>query len=440
MRKEELIRTVFDAGIVGAGGAGFPTHRKFTAEGIDTYLINGIECEPLLEGDCYMMAHKADSLVRAARAVEEALGAKTVFCLKAKHDEAVQALRSAGAEVIACKDYYPLGDEVIMIYEALGRIVPEGGLPLDVGVVVNNVETLYNIDEALQGRPVMHSFVSTGGAVARKGLFRVPLGTSVRTLLEAAGGVTIDNAVYVDGGPMMGVYHDTPDFSVTKTMKAILALPGDSLLARMERMPVETMLKQARVCCCQCNQCTLVCSRDLVGFHLEPHQIMRAMAFQGVRNESVMKMAMLCSECNLCSALHACPMGLSPRRVNMQIKKAFREQGITPRFERREMQAHPLRDYRLVPSERLKERLGLIQYEAEPYEYYGDLEVDRVAIPLKQHAGPPASPIVVAGDAVELGQCIATPLEGALGARIHASIGGVVDAVTPEQIVLSRQR
>lgn len=438
MTKEELVRIVYDSGVVGAGGAGFPADRKLLANGVDTYLINGIECEPLLEGDCWMMEHGADSLVAAAHVIEKVLEVKVIFCLKAKHEKACQALRKAGGEVLSFRDYYPLGDEVILIYEALGRIVPEGGLPLNVGVLVNNVETLYNINEALNGRPVTHTFVWVGGAVRHGGLFRVPVGTSAQTLLDAAGGPIVKDPVYVDGGPLMGRYYDIPDFPVVKTTKGLIVLPEDSLLARMEQMPVETMLKQARVACCQCNQCTVVCSRYLVGIHIEPHKIMRAMAFQGTAGRKILQMAMLCSECNLCSALHACPMGLSPRRVNQTIKKLFREQKITSEFRGQELAPHPLRDFRLVPSGRLKERLGLREFETGQCDDFTELVVDRVAIPLKQHIGKAAAPIVQSGDSVHLGECIAEPPKGELGAKIHASIQGKVDAMSSEYIVLSK--
>ncbi len=441
MNKKTLIRKVFDAGVVGAGGAGFPTHVKLGATGADTYLINGAECEPLLDADCHLMTTMAKELVEAGRIAAEALGARLLFGVKAKHAEAIDALRNAGADVFEARDYYPLGDEVILIADALGRTVPEGHLPIEVGVVVNNVETLLNIHGALEGTPVTHTYVSTGGAVGRPTLFRAPIGTNARELLEASGGIGIPegDAVFVDGGPMMGRYSDAPDFPVTKTTKGILVLPRDSLLARLERMPVEEMLKRARVCCCQCNQCTVACSRNLVGMGIEPHKIMRAMAYEGTRNGDVLRMALLCSECNLCSALHACPMGLSPRRVNQQIKKALRESGVASAFEKRETSPHPLRDFRLVPSGRIKERLGLAPYDRESVFAEDLLHPSEVRIPLKQHVGAPSVPVVTDGQAVAPGESIALPPEGALGAKIHASIDGNVVSVTSGMVVLRRR-
>jgi Na+-translocating ferredoxin:NAD+ oxidoreductase RnfC subunit len=450
MNREELARKVFEAGVVGAGGAGFPTHVKLRAANADTYLINGAECEPLVNVDRWLMEEMAAPLMEAGETVAGVLGARLVFAVQAKHEKAVAALRRAGAEVAAMRDYYPLGDEVLLIRDALDRAVPEGKLPPDVGVVVSNVETLLNIRGAISDRPVTHTFVSTGGLVRRPTLFRVPVGTNGRELLEASGMDFPQGegaVVFVDGGPMMGSYRETPDFPVTKTTKALLALPRDSLLARLEKLPVETMLKQARVCCCQCNQCTLVCSRNLAGIGIEPHKIMRVIAYEGARDAKTLETALLCSECNLCSALHACPMGLSPRRVNQQIKKNLRANGVKGDFsgedgnfsnEGRKI-PHPLRDYRLVPSSRLKNRLGLNRYE-KPVTYAGDFCADRVTVLMKQHAGAPATPIVEEGDEVAAGDCIAVPAEGALGARIHASLDGFAVLVSPESIVLQSKK
>ena len=134
MERGELARRVFEAGVVGAGGAGFPTHVKLAAEGIDTYLINGAECEPLLTVDQHLMEAEAPRLVQAAAAVAEALGARrAIFGLKKKYRRQIDALRAAGGDVAEVGNTYPAGDEVILLQEVLGRTVPEGGLPLMVG-------------------------------------------------------------------------------------------------------------------------------------------------------------------------------------------------------------------------------------------------------------------------------------------------------------------
>lgn len=440
MNAAELAGKIREAGVVGAGGAGFPTHVKLAAKDIDTYLINGAECEPLLEGDQYLMKQETALLAEAGRAVAEALGAKRlVFGLKKKYVEEKKVLEAAGVEVVAVGDYYPLGDEVILIKEVTGRMVPEGGLPLQVGVVVSNVETLYNIGLALRGQSVTHTFVTVGGAVAHPGLWLAPVGISAGELVDLAGGVTIKDPMFIDGGPMTGSFHEKPDFDLTKTSNGILVVPATSALVKYETMSVEHMLKQARYACIQCNQCTVACSRNLVGYHLEPHKIMRAMAYSEQRTPEVLKQAFLCSECNLCSGLHACPMQLSPKRVNQELKKALKAEGIRPDFEKRELKAHPLREYRLLPSSRLVRRLGLAPYDVH-VPFRGEVFPKEVRIPLSQHLGAPSIPVVSAGERVEKGQLIAEIPEGALGARIHASVAGTVTEVSPEGIRIEAEK
>jgi Na+-translocating ferredoxin:NAD+ oxidoreductase RnfC subunit len=436
---EELSRRVREAGVIGAGGAGFPTYVKYQAKGIDTYLINGAECEPLLFVDQRLMERHADLLTRTARVVAEALGAsRSLFGLKAKYHASVEALSAAGAEVHQMGAYYPAGDEILLIEDCLGRIVPEARLPLEVGVVVNNVETLYNVARAIEGIPVTETFVTVGGAVARPGVWAVPIGTDASELIAAAGGVTAEEPIFVDGGPMMGIYREDPHFPVSKTTKGLLVLERRSALARYEKMPVEHMIRQAKYACIQCSQCTVSCSRNLGGWGLEPHKIMRALAYANQTHPEILKSAFLCSECNLCSGLHACPMQLSPRRVNQLLKRTLREKGVKPDFPRRELKAHPQRSYRLVPSHRLEARLGLARYHRET-PFLGLFETARVNIPTSQGLGAPAEPIVAAGDRVEKGQLIGRAKEGALSVPIHASISGVVRQATPKNVEIAAE-
>ena len=156
----------FQAGVVGAGGAGFPTHVKLNCKA-DIVLANGAECEPLLRVDQQMMLLRAADVVRGLKLAMKACGAKEgVICIKAKHKEAIQALEkacSAGVSVFQLKDYYPAGDEQQMVYDATGRIVPVGGIPIDAGVVVQNVSTLLNILAASKGVPVTHKYLTVTG-------------------------------------------------------------------------------------------------------------------------------------------------------------------------------------------------------------------------------------------------------------------------------------
>lgn len=439
MDQGELVSRVFSAGVVGAGGAGFPTHVKLSSKGISFLVVNGAECEPLLNKDRHIMRNFSRVLVETVRVVVGSLGAKrAIFAVKGKHAEEVRALREAGGEVVGLRDYYPAGDEVILVREVLGLAVPEGSIPARVGVLVHNAETILNVGRALEGEPVLYKFVTVNGEVVEPGLWLVPIGVRAIDLVRACGGLRREDVVFVEGGPMTGSYRDSPDFSVSKTTAGLLVLPRDSLLAEMERRPLEWILKQARIACVQCYQCTLVCSRRLVGYDLEPHRIMRAMAYGPQVSYAVLRGALLCSECNICSSLHACPMGLSPRRVNQYLKRVLRERGV--RFEGggRDLALDPMRDCRLLPTGRLKARLGLDRYpEDVPFRGVFD-DFDRLELSLRQGLGEPASPVVEVGQAVERGQVLASPPEGALGVPLHSPVSGVVEGVDGAKVVVRR--
>ena len=435
LEREELIQKVLQAGVVGAGGAGFPTHIKFQAEGIDTYLINCAECEPLLTVDQHLMLEQAHRLVETGKKVASAIGAaRLLFGLKQKYTAQTEALRQAGAEVAHMGNFYPAGDEVIMIADLLGRTVPEGGLPLQVGVVVNNPETLLSVADALEGTPVTHKLVTVGGAVANRGIWRVPIGTPIADLLKAAGGPTIPNPVYLDGGPMTGKYFLQPDYSVGKATKGVLVVPRDSTMVFHEMMSVEHMLRQAKVGCIQCTECTFVCSRNLIGYKLEPHKLMRMAAYTRQGLPDIAKQAFLCSECNLCSGFHACPMKLSPKRLNQVLKGKLREAGIRPDFSKREIEPQPRRSYRLLQSSRLERRLGLDRYHGTS-PYYGDCVMpELLSLKTRQGAGSAIVPEVQEGQEVQKGQFLGAPPAGALGSRLHSPVIGTVVRVASDTI------
>ena len=190
----ELNKLVCDAGILGAGGAGFPTHVKINCKA-EIVLANGAECEPLLRVDQQVMQVYAAEVVRGIQAVKEFTGAKrAVICLKEHYADAVRALQKAtkdtDVELHLLDAYYPAGDEQQIVYEVTGKVVPTGGLPLDVGAVVCNVSTLVNIAAALDGKKVVDKHVTVGGAVKNPVTLRVPVGTMLSELLAAAGGTT----------------------------------------------------------------------------------------------------------------------------------------------------------------------------------------------------------------------------------------------------------
>lgn len=280
----EIRERVRAAGVVGAGGAGFPTHIKLQAR-VDTVLVNAAECEPMLKVDQQLMAQQADRLIRGLGYAMTATGAREgIIALKAKYAPAITALTPRlpeWARLHILPDVYPAGDEVLTIWLATGRRVPPAALPVSVGVVVNNVQTVLNIARAVeQGYPVTRRTLTVNGAVARPLTLAVPLGISLREVLDLAGGATVDEPGFINGGPMMGSLITSLETPVTKTTGGLLVLPGNHPLIQRRRQDERTLLAIARTVCEQCRLCTDLCPRHLIGHELSPHLLVRAVNYR----------------------------------------------------------------------------------------------------------------------------------------------------------------
>ncbi|MDR2819818.1 MAG: SLBB domain-containing protein [Desulfovibrio sp.] len=426
------------AGVVGAGGAGFPTHVKFASKA-EIFLVNGAECEPLLKVDQQLAEKYADLLIRGLHLGMQATGAREgVIALKAKYGPAVAALTprlQGNMRIHILRDVYPAGDEVITIWMATGRRVPPAALPLDVGVIVNNVQTLINVARAVdEDMPVTLRTLTVTGAVRRPVTVTVPIGTAFGELLELAGGATIPDPVYIAGGPMMGSLLGDLSEPVTKGSGGIIALPKTHILIRRRTQPQQVQLRIARAVCEQCRLCTELCPRHMIGHELPPHLIVRSINYNNIGNPSVLLSALTCSECAVCEAW-ACPVDISPKRLNQALKAEFRSQGA--RYTGSLRDADPMTPHRLVPISRLISRLNIGAYNRKAPLEENEYRPQRAALKLRQHIGAPAVPVVQAGEIVESGQLVADIPEGALGARVHASIAGRVEAIDANAIHLS---
>ena len=444
MNKAEVLNRIRAAGVVGAGGAGFPTAVKLEAAP-EYILVNGAECEPLLKVDQILMEDEAPRLLAALAALVEAAGAREgLFALKEHYHGAVAALRREIAafrnlRLIALESFYPLGDEMVLVYEAVNRIVPEGGLPLARGVVVLNVETLLNVGRALaEERPVLEKYVTVTGAVREPATFKVPLGLSYGELVAAAGGATAPSPVVIEGGPMMGRLEHGLEVPVTKTTKGLIVLDQGHPLVRAKSRSFSEMMRLARAACCNCRHCTDLCPRRLLGHGLYPDRLMRLAAYEAAPEKAEAAAgALLCSECGLCEM--ACVMGLQPWRLNRELKKRLKALGLENPHRGEPAAVNPFRAWQRFPLPKLIRLAGLSAYErlAAPLRDYPG-PVSSVRLFLKQHLGPPAIPWVSRGETVALGQLVAAPAEGALGADIHASLAGRVADIDEMSVVIQK--
>ena len=441
-----------DAGVVGAGGAGFPTHAKL-ANDVDIFIANGAECEPILETDKYLMMHAADKIVRGLALAMEQVGAKKGYvAIKAKNKKVVEAIRNAtgdipNIDVAELGNYYPAGDEQVLIRQVTGRIVPPGGLPFMAGVSVNNVLTLKQITDAVENKPVTSRAVTVGGEVARPVTVEVPIGTSIRKLVEHAGGVTVGEYEIVVGGPIMGPVADIDD-PITKIIGGIIVLPADHVMVRFKKQPLDTTTHKAKSCY-TCKECTNLCPRNAMGHAIYPSKIMSyswhidtiiGMIESGNIDPAIRSMiseAMLCCQCGVCEQV-ACSFDLSPNKIYALIRDAARKAGLKFDFTGKTSD-DSLFDFRKVPTLVYAKKMDLDRYlVSTEYEPLGTYLPDSVTIPLRQHIGAPSVPAVKKGGAVKIGDLIGAIPEGALGAAVHASVDGKVEKITDSNIVIRR--
>ncbi len=426
-----IIESIQNAGVVGAGGAGFPAHVK-AASRVDTVIANGAECEPLIHKDLELMAHFADRVVHGLTLQMRSTGAKNgIIGVKSKNKVAVEAFEKAivgtPLTIFQLGDFYPSGDEFILVYEATKRLIPPQGIPLNVGVVVNNVETLYNISLASEGKPVVEKFITVAGAVRNPISFIAPIGMSYREAIEAAGGASVsDFAVFV-GGIMMGKLEFDFNLPITKTTAGLVVLPVDHTLVQRKAQPEKSMHRIGKSACDQCSYCTELCPRYMLGYDVQPHKVMRSLGFTTTGEAIWNQYASLCCSCGLCT-LYACPESLFPKEACDKSKRDMKEEGIKW-SGKMEVEPHPMYEGRRTPLKMLVKRLGVTEYDHES-EYSTDIRFpDKVEIPLLQHVGTAATPVVKVGESVRKGQCIGEVPEGKLGARVHASVDGIVQSV-----------
>jgi Na+-translocating ferredoxin:NAD+ oxidoreductase RnfC subunit len=427
-----------DAGIVGAGGAGFPSYAKIS-EGADLIVINGAECEPLLYTDYFILEHELSKFIDGAEAIIDIAGVKKAILVIKSHTGKRLSLEDGAklSERISVRvlgDIYPTGDEIALIYEATGRLVKPGKLPISEGVIVYNVETVYNISRAAnEGFPVIEKWLTVGGDVHESVVVRVPVGTRVSDLFEKLGIRVTEEQTVLDGGPSMGKIINYRTATVKKNTKSLLVLPNSIEAVRTKKLNVNTVLARSATACCQCTRCTDMCPRYLLGYPLEPHKMIRSALNAAKLDPKIVINATLCCNCGICESL-ACPQGISAREVISSFKGVLAKNKLKYVADSAEVRIE--RDYRKVSSDRWKRAIGVSRFDKVPTRVM-KIDFPRVEISLSQHIGAPSVPVVTSGERVTKGSLIARSGDG-LSVPLHASIDGVVtvqqDKITIEKV------
>lgn len=438
--EKSFIDLIKDAGIIGAGGAGFPTHVKLNAK-VKTVIVNGAECEPLLKVDQQLMDKKADEILYALnKVVDETESEVGIIALKGKYKSAISTLNSKlkdypKLQLFMLENFYPAGDEQVLVYEVTNKIVPEGGIPLNVGVIVINVETLLNVYNAINGIPVTEKYLTITGEVKNPITVKVPIGISIEEAIKIAGGSSISDFCVIDGGPMMGKIVENIQDPIKKNTKGLIVLKKEHKIVQSKIKSMQSTIRDARIACCQCSLCTEVCPRHLLGHKIEPSKIMRIASYGKTCSTEISPTnTFLCSECALCE--QACIMGLQPWKLNKFFKGELSKNGIRNPHNRTPEKADEFRRYRKYPVERLKQRLDINKYNSDSLLEEKEYDFQKVTILRSQHIGAKAEPIVKVGDKVQKGDLIGEISDEKLGAKIHASIDGIIKEITDESIVI----
>ena len=427
------------AGIIGAGGAGFPSYAKL-AGGADTLLVNGAECEPLLYTDYIILKRELSMVLSGIRAVLEGTGiSRAVLAIK-EHTAKRLSFKDGekldtGITVKVLSDVYPLGDEVALIYEVLGRLVKPASLPITVGVIVYNVETMYNLGRAVRySEPVTMKWLTVGGDIEKPVVVRVPVGTPIEEIFDKLGIEVDEEHSVIDGGPSMGKLINHVRASVTKTTKGILVLPNNTQAVMSKLMNEKMAVARAETACCQCTRCTDMCPRALLGYPLEPHKMVRTAMQVAEAMPQMVISATLCCGCGICESI-ACSQGISPKAVISNYKAVLAKNGMRF-FSTQSREVTEEREYRKIPSARWMSALGVTNFDKLPT-YIGELtDITRVLVPLSKHIGAPSIPTVRDGDSVKRGDVIAAAADG-LSIPQHATIDGRV-TVENRKIIIDR--
>jgi len=285
---EEIISIVKEAGIVGMGGAGFPTYVKLQpGKPIEAVLINACECEPMLTADHRVLLEQTDDVIYGLKAVMKAVAApKGIIVIEDNKADAIELMQAKvaeeeGIEVLVAHTKYPQGGEKMLIKYALGRSVPSGKLPADVGACVSNVSTVKAIADAIKtGMPLIERVTTvTGKYIPNPGNFIVKIGTSAEALVNHCGGITNPEAVIKAGGPMMGFPQTTLDTPIMKGSNGIITVDADNA----EAQP-----------CIKCGRCVDVCPMELKPLYF--YKYAKEENWEGFKSQNVMD----CMECRCC--------------------------------------------------------------------------------------------------------------------------------------------
>ncbi len=416
----------------------------FFERGIDTIVVDGTGYEPLLETDRFLLERETGNILRGLEYLVGASGAeRAVIAVNETYSNAISGLQESDEKkdfinVFPIGDFYPAGDECVLVYEATGRIVPEGGTAVDAACIVIDVESVVNTSEAITNdKPVTKKWLTCTGYVNKPSIVRAHIGTPLEDVLALCGGATCDDFAVIIGNPMTGRVETDMKASVEKQTTGIIVLPKDHSLVTRKKISISSIIRRSKSIGRQDTVCTDLCPRYLLGYDIRVESILNQVNYQMAdADESVIRGVFLCGECGLCD-MYSCAPGPEPGVIFTAFKKMLDEKGYSPVFPKRMLSAHEMREYRKVPNSRIAGRLQFDTFIKTGMMMRVETSPALVEIPLEQ-AGVFSKPIVSTGDRVSEKECIARASVNGHGSDVHASISGKVTFIDSERIVIAR--
>ncbi|MBN1233754.1 MAG: 4Fe-4S dicluster domain-containing protein [Candidatus Coatesbacteria bacterium] len=400
-------------GIVGCGGAGFPSHIKLMNE-VKTFIINAVECEPLLWTDKYLALNHYEEIINGIDyVIRLKKPEKTILCIKDKFYEYFTELikRLDNIEVMRMKDYYPAGDELIIINEALGLTISPGKIPKDYGILVNNIETLFHLGNAASKNRKMTRKYLTVTTKTKSYIVSTPIGTRFRDVLAKLDIKLKENEILIENGLMTGNSISEDSF-INSTTKALIVYNPTRVYNEIVSFSPSRQQRRNFTACIQCSRCTDLCPRYLIGHPLKPHRIMRCM--MNDEKKAIDFGLFLCSDCGLCE-IYACPMGIAPRQIIRKLKNELENKGTL----HENLLKTNTRKFRLVSSKSLYKRLAVTSKKPDSNEVCINPETVRLQIKSK------GSLLVSNDEKVTEGQPLWKP-DNTFNVWINATISGKI--------------
>ena len=409
---------------------------------IHTIILNCAQYEPIIHTSKLLLEKYAREIIRTFVKIGETFKIENIIVGAGRADiDIIEILEDIVSDFpsVQLKVYdgaYPAGDEYVLTYELTGQIVAADSSPIEEGIAVFNVESVYNMYKELDSDVhESHKWVCVTGEVEKPVTLRVPIGTKAVDVVKQAGNITCDNPVYLIGGPMSGTL-GSKHTRIDKTTDAIIILPEDHQVIYTKKTNSSIELKRAGSSCCNCMRCTELCPRNLLGHPVDPHGFIRAASYKDMGNLDKFLNTMFCSSCGLCE-MYSCIQGLSPRLLLTEYKKGLKENGIiTVKATQNDVEED--RKYRKISIKRLTSRLALSRYDKlAPLKEIKWPDIN-VRISLTEDNDETAKPVVKTNDLVTEGQIIAV-YDDENKFPLYSGIDGIVTEVAENYIFIENQ-